>query len=153
MSLLEDDVLEHGDGIDEFLLDRTILSLLLTNNDTGGLGLEEYTAGGDGLGSAVLELGDTDRAEAYLEDADAVEFDLLAQFEEVLEGFAQFLEHGLDVALLHRCLALDEVGEFLGADEMVVVHCHRVVLTVSLAVAVLVLRFNEFLRHSLKIES
>ena len=60
MGLFEDDVLEHGDGVDILLLDRTVIHLLLTNNDTSGLGLEEDATGGDGLGTAVLEFDDAD---------------------------------------------------------------------------------------------
>ena len=68
----------------------------------------------------------------------------------MLEGFAELLEDGLDVGLLHRGLALDEVGEFLSADEVVVVDSRGEVLAVSGALAVFVLGFNKFLRHSLK---
>ena len=60
MSLLEDDVLQHSDGVDVLLLDRTILHLLLTDNNAGGLGLEQDAAGGDGLGTTIVEFGDTD---------------------------------------------------------------------------------------------
>ena len=148
VGLFEDDVLQHGDGIDVLLLDRAVIHLLLTDHDTSGLGLEEDTTGGDGLRATVLELGDADRAEAYLEDADAIELDLLTHLEEVLEGFAQFLEHGLDVALLDGGLSLDELSEFLGTDKVVVVDSRGEVLALSLAVAVLVLGFNKFLRHN-----
>ena len=139
MGLLEDNVLEHGDGIDVLLLDATIGLLALTDNDTGRLGLEEDAAGGDGLGTTVLQFGDTDGAEADLEDADAIELDLLAEFEEVLEGFAQFLQHGLDVALLDGGLTLDEVGKFLSANEVVVVNGHGIILAESGTLFVLVL--------------
>ena len=128
MGLLEDNVLEHGDGIDVLLLDATIGLLALTDNDTGGLWLEEDATGGDGLSTTVLQFGDTDGAETDLEDADAIELDLLAEFEEVLEGFAQFLQHGLDIALLDGGLTLDEVGQLLGADEVVVVNGHGIIL-------------------------
>ena len=128
-----------GDGIDVLLLDATIGLLALTDNDTGGLWLEEDAAGGDGLGTTVLEFGDTDGAEADLEDADAIKLDLLAEFEEVLEGFAQFLQHGLDVALLDGGLTLDEVGQLLGADEVVVVNSHGIILAEGGTLFVLVL--------------
>ena len=139
MGLLEDNVLEHGNGIDVLLLDATIGLLALTDNDTGGLWLEEDAAGGDGLGTTVLEFGDTDGAEADLEDADAIKLDLLAEFEEVLEGFAQFLQHGFDVALLDGGLTLDEVGQLLGADEVVVVNGHGIILAEGSTLFVLVL--------------
>ena len=109
MGLLEGDILQHADGIDILLLDRAVEQLLLADDDARGLGLEEHAAGGDGLGTAVLNLGHADAREAHLEDADAVELDLLAHLEEVLEGLAQFLEDGLDVTLLHGRLVLDVV--------------------------------------------
>ena len=152
MGLFEDHVLQEGDGVDVLLLHGAVLLLLLTNDHAGGLGLEEYAAGGDGLGTTVLEFDDTDAGEAYLEDADAIELDLLAEFEEVFEGFAKFLKDGLDVGLLHRGLALDEVGELLSADEVVVVDSRGEVLAVSGALAVFVLGFNKFLRHELKVK-
>ena len=68
----------------------------------------------------------------------------------MLEGLAQLLEHGLDVALLHRGLALDEVGELFGGHEVVVVNGLGKVLAVGFAGGVLVLCFNEFLTHCFK---
>ena len=99
MGLFEDNVFEHGDGVDVLLLDRTVIHLLLANNHASGLGLEKDATGGDGLGTAVLEFDDADRREANLEDSDAIELDLLAEFEEVFEGFAELLEDGLDIGL------------------------------------------------------
>ena len=148
MGLFEDDIFEHGDGVDVLLFDRAVGHLLLTNDDASGLGLEEDATGGDSLGSAVLEFHNADRAEAYLEDSNAVELDLLAEFEEVLEGFAEFLKNGLDITLLHGGLALDKFREFLSANEVGVVDGGGVVLAVSGALAVFVLGFNKFLRHT-----
>ena len=139
MRLLEDDILQHGDGVDVLLLDRAVVSLLLTHHDTCGLRLEEDAAGGDGLSTAVLKFHDADRREAHLEDTDAVELDLLAEFEEMLESLAELLEDGLDVGLLDRGLALDELSEFLGPDEVVVVDSRCKVLAVGRTLAVLVL--------------
>ena len=152
MGFLEDDVLQQGDGIDILLLHRAVLFLLLTDHDTGRLWLEEHTTGGDGGGRAVLELRHADRAEADLEDTYTVELDLLSQFEEVLERLTEFLEHGLDVGLLHGGLTLDEVSEFLGTDEMIVIHGLGKVLPIGFAVTVLVLGFDKFLCHKLVIK-
>ena len=145
MGLFEDHVLQEGDGIDVLLLDRAVVFLLLTDNYTSSFGLEQYTAGGDGSCTAVVQLGDTDRAEAYLEDADTVKAYLLTHFEEMLEGFAQFLEYGLDITLLHGSLTLDELSQFLSAYEVAVVNSGSIVLSVSQTVTVLVLRFNVLL--------
>ena len=50
-----------------------------------------------GGGGAVGELVHTGAGTADLEDADAVEADLLAHLEEVLHGTAEFVEDSLDV--------------------------------------------------------
>ena len=60
MRLLEDDILEKRLGIDILQLDTAIRLLLLTNDHTLALGLEQHTTGGDGGGGAVLLLGHTD---------------------------------------------------------------------------------------------
>ena len=121
------------------LLDGSVLLLLLAYDDALGLGLEQHAAGGDGLGRAVLDLGDADAREAHLEDADAVELHLLAHLEEVLQCTAQLVEHGLDVRLLDRCLRLDELGQLLGLDEAVVIDRCCEILAVGGILVVLVL--------------
>jgi len=91
---------------------------------------------------------DTDAGEAHLEDADAVEFHLLTQFEEVLHGGSQLVEHCDDVASLHACLKLDVLGECLGPDEVLVVDCLGEVLAACVGTRVCVLLLDKFLTHS-----
>ena len=144
VGLLEDHILDEGLGHDVLLLHLTVL-VLLADDDTLSLGLEEHTARGDGGGTAVLLLGDTDAGETDLEDADAGEVDLLAELEVVLHGLAQLSEHGDDVASLHTGLRLDVVGQVLGLDELAVVHGLGVVLAVGDRLGVLVLTLDKLL--------
>jgi archaeosine-15-forming tRNA-guanine transglycosylase len=65
----------------------------------------------------------------------------------VLHGAAQFVEHGLDVTLLDARLRLDEVGQFLGLDEVLVVDRRGEPLAIGRLLIVLVLNFLEFLTH------
>ena len=147
VGLLEDDILDEGLRHDELLDDLALLVRGLADDDTLALGLEENTTGGDGLGTAVLLRRGADGAEAHLEDADAVETDLLTELEEVLHGTAKLVEDGLDVGLLHTGLSLDELSEFLGLDEVLVVDGRGEVLAIGGRLVVLVLDLFEFLRH------
>ncbi len=144
VGLLEDHILDEGLGHNVLLLHLAVL-VLLTDDDTLSLGLEEHAARGDGGGTAVLLLGDTDAGETDLEDADAGEVDLLAELEVVLHGLAQLSEHGDDVASLHTGLRLDVVGQVLGLDELAVVHGLGVVLAVGSRLGVLVLTLDKLL--------
>ena len=144
VGLLEDHILDEGLGHDVLLLHLAVL-VLLADDDTLSLGLEEHTARGDAGGAAVLLLGNTDAGEADLEDADAGEVDLLAELEVVLHGLAQLGEHGEDVASLHAGLRLDVVGQVLGLDELAVVHGLGVVLAVGDRLGVLVLTLDKLL--------
>jgi len=152
MSLLEDDVLDESLGNDILLLDAAIGLLLLSYDDALTLGLEEYTTGSDSGGSAVFLLVDTDRGESYLEDANACEMDFLTEFEIVLDSLTQLLKHGDDVALLHRGLGLDELGELFSLDELRIIHCLRKVLVVGFVETVVVFGFNVLLTHNLKLK-
>ena len=107
MGLFEDDILEDVLDDDVLLLHLAVL-LLLAHDDAFALGLEQDAAAGNGLGVTVVDVGDTDAGEADLEDAQALDADLLAQFEVVLHGLAQLVEHGTDITLLHRGLLLDK---------------------------------------------
>ena len=149
VGFLEDNILEERDGVDVLTLHGTVLSLLLTYDKALGLWLEEDTSSGDGGCIAVFQFIDADAAEPYLEDTDAIETDLLTQFEEVLQGTTQLIEDSLDVALLHRGLGLDELGQLLGLNELVVVDRLTEVLLVGGAETVVVLILNEFLTHTL----
>ena len=137
MGLLEHHILQERDGIHILLLHLAIL-LLLSHYDTLGLWREDDTTGRDGAGTAVLDLVDADAGESDFEDTDAIEPYLLSHLEEVLDGLAQFLEHSLDITLLDGCLALDELGELLGADEVTVVDGLGKVLVVGLVETVVV---------------
>ena len=139
MRLLKHHVLEQRDGIDVLQLHGAVLHLLLADHHALRLRLEQHAAGADGGCLAVLQLRHVDGRETDLEDVDAVELDLLTQLEEVLQSLAELLQDGLDVALLHTGLELDELGKLLGADEIVVIHRLRVVLAIRLAVTVVVL--------------
>ena len=150
MSLLEHHVLHQGLGDDVLLFDRAVLLLLLTDDHSLGLRLEQHAARGDRGGGAVVLLRHADGGEAHLEDADAVEVDLLAQFEEVLHGLAQLLQHGDDVTALHRCLRLDESRQLLGLDKLLVIHGLRIVLAIGGRLVVLVLCLNVLLTHDCK---
>ena len=148
MRLLEDHILQQRNSIHILQLHCAITLLLLANHHSHCLRLEQHTSCGDGRCRTVLLLSHTDTAEAHLHDTDTVELDLLSQFEEVLHRLTEFLKHGLDVTLLHRCLTLDEVRQFLGADEVVVIHRSGVVLSVALRIVlVLVLCLNKLLTH------
>ena len=146
VGLLEDHILHQRLDDHVLLLDLPVL-LRLANDHPLSLRLEQHAARGDILCAAVILLVRADGTESHLEDADAVELHLLAQFEEVLQGTAQLVEYGLDVTLLHRCLCLDELGQFLGLDEMLVVDSRGEPLALGSAVVVLVLEFLEFLTH------
>ena len=130
MRLLEDDILDERLRHDILLLDDTILDGL-AHDDTLRLGLEEHTAGGDGGSATVFELGDTDAGETYLEDADALEVDLLPHLEVVLHGLTQFGEHGDDVTLLDTGLRLDELRKLVGSYEALVIDSLGVVLAIG----------------------
>ena len=147
VGLLKDNILDEGLGDDELLHDLALLVRGLTNDDTLALGLEEDTTGGDVLCAAVLLVVCPDGTEAHLEDADAVEAYLLTQFEEVLHGTAELVEDGLDVGLFDRCLCLDEIGELLGLDEVLIVDRRGEPLAKGCGVVVGVLEFFEFLTH------
>ena len=148
VGLLEDHVLDEGLDDDELLNDLSFFVRGLADDDTLALGLEEHATGGDVLRTAVLLLDNTDAGESHLEDADAIETYFLTEFEEVLHGTAELVEDGLDVGLLHRSLGLDELGQFLGGDEMLVVDSRGEPLTVGGRVVVGVLEFFEFLGHN-----
>ena len=68
----------------------------------------------------------------------------------MLQGTAQLVEHGLDVTLLHRCLGLDKLGQFLGSDETLVVHRRGKPLAIGCRLVVLVLELLKFLTHVVK---
>ena len=151
VGLLEDDILDEGLGDDVLLHDLALLVHRLADDDTLRLGLEQHAALGDHLGTTALLRRRADGAEAHLEDADAVEADLLTEFEEVLHRTAELVEHGLDVTLLHTGLGLDEVGQLLGLDEVLVVDCRGEPLAVGGRFVVLVLDLFEFLAHKSRI--
>ena len=147
VGLLEDHVLHQRLGHDVLLDDLVLLVLGLSDDHSLRLGLEEHPSRGDGLSAAVIFLVGSDAGESHLEDADAVEFHLLTEFEEVFHGASQFVEHGLDVTLLHARLRLDEVCQLLGLDEVMIVDCRCEPLAECRAVIVRVLNFLEFLTH------
>jgi len=149
VGFLERHVLDEGLGDHELLHDLALLVDGLTDHDALALGGEDHAADGDVLGAAVVPRGGSDAREAHLEDADAVEAHLLSEFEEVLHGAAQLVEHGLDVALLDRSLGLDEVGQLLGLDEVLIVDRRGKPLAVGRRLVVLVLNFLKFLTHNL----
>ena len=151
MGLLEDHVLQERDGIHILLLHLAVL-LRLTRHHAGGLRLEQHSAGGDGAGTTVLNLVDANARKAHLEDTDTIELDLLAHLEEVLHSLTQLLEYGLDITLLHTGLLLDVGGQFVGTNEMVVVHGLGEVLAVGCIVLVVVFGFNKLLTHTLNIK-
>ena len=95
--LFEGDVLDEGLGDNELLNNLTLLVDCLTDNDTFALGLEQNTTGRDGLGTTIVLGGSTDGTESHLEDTNAIELYLLAQFEEVLQSTTKLVEYGLDV--------------------------------------------------------
>ena len=80
MGLLEHHVLDQVLGHDILLLYLAVL-LLLTHDDSLGLGLEQHAAGGDGLRVAVLGLCHADAGESHLEDTQTLDAHLLTQFE------------------------------------------------------------------------
>ena len=139
VGLLEDHVLDERLRDDILLHDLALRVRVLSDDDTLALGLEQHAARGDGGCTAVVLLHSADGAEAHLEDADAVELHLLAQLEEVLHRAAELVEDGLDVALLDAGLCLDELGQFLGLDEMLVVDRRGEPLAVGCGIVVLVL--------------
>ena len=148
MGLLEHHILDQRLHHHVLLFHRTRgLVPLLADHHTLRLGLEQDATRGDGSCRAVLGLVDTDAREAHLEDADTVQLHLLAHLEEVLQRLAQLVEHRLDVALLHRCLRLDERGQLLGLDELLVIHRRGIVLAIGVRILVVVLHLNEFLTH------
>ena len=110
--------------------------------------MEEDSARGDVLCTAVVLLVHADGTESHLEDADAVELHLLAQLEEVFHRTTELVEDSLDVGLLHRCLRLDELGQFLGLNEVLVVDSRSEPLTEGAAAVVLILDLFEFLTHN-----
>ena len=108
VGLLKGDVLDERLGVDILLLHLTVGGDALSHHDAFRLRLEEHTARGNRRGGAVHEFLHADARESHLEDADASQPNLLAQFEEVLDGLAQFGQRGHDVALLERGLRLGE---------------------------------------------
>ena len=133
VGFFEGDVLQQRFGIDVLLDDLTVL-LAGAYHDALGLRLEQDAARGDGRCRTVVGLGDTDAGEAYLEDADAYQTNLLTHLQEVLHGGTQFVEGGLDVTALQRGLCLDEVGNLVGLDELLVIDGLGVILVVSLRI-------------------
>ncbi len=121
MRLLEDHVLDELLGDGELLLDRAVGASLIARHHPYGLRGEDDPSGGDVLCPAVVGVFDSDTREADLEDADALQFYLLSQFEEVFHGCAQFVEYCDDVGALDTCLCLDELRQLLGLDECLVV--------------------------------
>jgi len=150
VGLFEDDVFEEILRHDVLLLHGTVTTLLLTDDDSGGLGLEQDAAVGDGGCTAVLCLGDADAGETDLEDADALQSYLLTHLEEVLQGVAQLQECGHDVTLLDGTLLLDVVGNRVGLDEVLVVDGCCEELAVGGIQCVVVLGFDKFLCHDEK---
>ena len=65
----------------------------------------------------------------------------------MLQGGAQLVEGGFDVRALQCGLRLDEVGDLVGLNELLVVHGLRIVLVVGLREAVVVLCLNVLLTH------
>ena len=151
MCLFEDDILDERLRHDILLLHDTILDGL-ADDDTLRLGLEKHPAGGDGGSATVFELGDSDAGEAYLEDADALEVDLLPHLEIVLHGLTQFGEYGDDVTLLDTGLRLDELRKVVGAYKALVIDCLGVVLAIGCRLGVLVLGLDVLLTHRLNIK-
>jgi len=147
MRLLEHHVLDQFLGVDVLLHDLTLRVLRLAYDDTLYFWLEQHTTGGDGGGGDILGLGHADAGESYLEDAQTSQADLLSHLQEVLHGLAQFVEGSLDVAALQRCLALDESGDVVGLDEVLVIDGRCIILAVSGALGVVVLLFNVLLTH------
>ena len=133
MELLEGHILDQGLGVD-ILLHHLAVLLAGAGDDALGLGLEQHAARGDGRCRAVLRLRHTDAGEAYLEDADACQTDLLTHAQEVLHGGTQLVEGSLDVTALQRGLCLDEVGNLVGLDELLVIHGLGVILAVRLRI-------------------
>ena len=134
VGLLEDDVLQQRLGVDVLLLHLTTGVHGLAYYDALCLRLEQYASASDGVGRAVLFLCDADAREADLEDADACQADLLTHLHEVLHGGAQLVQGSLDVTTLQRGLRLDEVGNLVGLDELLVVDGLGIVLVVRLRI-------------------
>ena len=143
----EDDVLDEGLIDDELLNDLSLLVDSLTDNHSLALGLEQNTTGGDGLGTTIILGGCTDATETDLEDADAVEANLLTQLEEVLQGTTELIKDGLDIGLLHCGLSLDELSQLLGLDEALIVDRCGEPLAIGCGLVVLVLDFTKLLAH------
>ena len=139
VSLLEYHIFNQTDGGNVLLLNLALVVLLLTYHHALSFGLEQHTAGRDGRCGAIFGPGHADTGKANLENSDALELDLLSHLEEVLHSLAQFLQHGLDIALLYRCLSLDEVGNLVGAHKVIVVNGRSIVLAVCLVERVVVL--------------
>ena len=106
MCHLEADVLEHGGGVivgghlvvyqrrHTVHQGRTLHRGRLTRGRRGRLGGEQHAALLHvGSRAALLRVGGR-AGDAHLEDADAVELDLLTQLQVVLEGAAQLVEYG-----------------------------------------------------------
>ena len=146
--LLEHHVLDQFLGGDVLLHDLALLVLALSHDDALGLGGEDHTAGGDGGGTDILGLGHAHAGEAYLEDAQSGQAYLLTHLQEVLHGLSQFVEGALDVASLQRCLGLDESGDVVGLDKVLVIDGRCIVLAVGGALGVVVLFLNVLLTHS-----
>ena len=153
VGLFEDDILDESLRDDILLHDLALRVRVLSDDDTFGFRLEQHAAGGDVLCTAVVLLCRSDGAEAHLEDADTVEPDLLAQFEVVLHGTAQLVEHGLDGGLFDRGLLLDVVRQVLSLDEVLVIDGRGEPLSVGSALIVLVLQFCEFLTQCCLIDN
>ena len=151
MRLLEDDILDERLRHDILLLHDTILDGL-ADDDTLCLGLEEHPTGGDGGSATVLELGNADAGESYLEDADALEVDLLPHLEVVLHGLTEFGEYGDNVTLLDTGLRLDELRKVVGSYKALVIDSLGVVLAIGCRLGVLVLGLDVLLTHRLNIK-
>ena len=66
----------------------------------------------------------------------------------MLHSGSQLVEGSLDVAALQCGLGLDEVGNLIGLDELLVIHWLSIILAITLRVErVLVLCLNVLLTH------
>ena len=99
----------------------------------GGILWREQDLGAQGRGGQLLGILETATlvGDATLEDADSVDLHFLAQSDEMAQGIAQFAEHGDTVALLDTGLGLDEVGQLVGTDMLLIIHCLGIVLAVT----------------------
>ena len=116
----------------------------------GGILWREQDLGAQRRGGQLLGILETATlvGDATLEDADTVDLHFLAQSDEMAQGIAQFAEHGDTVALLDGGLGLDEVGQLVGTDMLLIIHCLGIVLAVTQLLWTGNLLLDEFLTHT-----